>query len=216
MQSDKNKKNAKRPTIPEGDEEESSHGSGHTDSPSADGTEVGSIVASEGNGYHTPTTEHRSLQSEEQRLALALEECLGLAADDPDIAEAKERLLKSNFLSPDMFLDTATPDDTDAIDRQIGAYLGENLDVFENEYEATPNGGIDEEMGDTDYDPHGGIYSNVKYIEGEDAVGESTKLLASPDYKLRPSIFTAVASIADTESDSDRKDAEQASKPRSA
>lgn len=150
-------------------------------------------------------------------MALALEECLGLAADDPDIAEAKERLLKSNFLSPDIFVTPdSLKDDDDAIDRQIGAYLGEDLDVIddEDESEAVPDGEVDEEMGDIDYYPQGGIYSSVKYTEGEETVGEATKLLSSPDYKLRPSIFTAVASIADTESDSDRKDVEQGSKPR--
>lgn len=139
-------------------------------------------------------------------MALALEECLGLAAVDPDIMEAKDRLLRSNFLSPDMFVDSDTVDD-DAIDRQIGAFLGENDD----EFEAIPEGDADEEVSEKDYDPQGGIYSNVKYSEGEDAASETMKLLSSPDYKLRPSIFTTVASIANTEADGDREDVKQRS-----
>ncbi len=172
-----------------------------------DDIDVGTPVDLEDNGYHTPAIEHRSLQKEEQRLALALEECFGLAADDPDIAEAKERLLKSNFLSPDMFAVSDSFVDDDAIDKQIGAYLGESLDVSDaaDESEVFPDGEADEEVGDIDYFPQGGVYSNVKYVEDEEAAKETTSLLSSPDYKLRPSIFTTVASIAEPELESDRK-----------
>ena len=202
-------------SIPEGDEEHSRPGSEHTESPSVDDTDVDTPAEPNDNGYHTPSVDHRSLEKEEQRLALALEECLGLAADDPDIAEAKDRLLKSNFLSPDIFAAPDSSDDDDAIDRQIGAYLGENIDVIdeEDESESVAGGELDEEVGASDYYPQGGVYSNVKYIEDEEAARETTNLLSTPDYKLRPSIFTTVASIAEPESDSDRKDVEQGSTP---
>ena len=53
------------------------------------------------------------LSEDERKITRALEKSLGMAADDPDIAEAARRLLDSKILSPEFFQGEFSDDDDD-------------------------------------------------------------------------------------------------------
>ena len=188
----KKKKKPAEPTIPEGSE-----GTGSEDDEDSDSE------LTEDTGNTNGLSDYESQQRQEQMLAEAMEAALGAAGDDPDIAEAKERLLASKILSPDMF---DVDSDDDISDSDIGAYLA-NGDHADSESEEGSEEEIDEEIGqtgsDSPYDAQGGIYSSKTYQElhGE-TPSETTSLLGGTpqsSQKLRPSIFTTVASLAETE-----------------
>jgi hypothetical protein len=93
------------PTILEG----GSTGSGEEEEEAEDETSVATASTSATPIYNSSSSSDRIISveedytSDEKLVARALEESLGLAADDPDIAEAKQRLLASKVLSPKFF-----------------------------------------------------------------------------------------------------------------
>jgi hypothetical protein len=103
----KQKGNSKEPAIPEGTEE-------------GDESDVSVESSSEGTDTLSSNASYTNGHTEEQMIAKALEECLGLAGDDPDIAEATRRLLASKILSPEMF----ECEEDDNMDSAMGRYLG--------------------------------------------------------------------------------------------
>jgi hypothetical protein len=111
-------------------------------------------------------------------IAAALEDALGASADDPDIIEAKKRLLESKILSADFFDMTNAPryfsDDDDSI--RDGESSG---DLKDEDEEST----------------------------GVPLPTEATRLVRNDGTRfadiLRPSIFTTVASIADQDHQND-------------
>jgi len=86
---------------------------------------------------------------EEQMIAEALEESLGLAGEDPDIAEAKKRLLESKILSPEYFEGSLSPGEYS--DDLIGD-LYESYDEQEDDDEvvSSDDGESDESQRDED------------------------------------------------------------------
>lgn len=150
----KKKKSPEQATIPEGSEEDGE-----------DTTAAVSVSTSIANSEEFDT---------EAAVAKALEESLGAAGDDPDIIEAKQRLLDSKVLSADFF-------DTD----------DGNSSFSSDDAIVIARWGLEE------------VDSQVDGLDTERAVPtESTGLLfgvGSPSAALRPSIFTAVASIAENE-----------------
>ena len=194
----KRKKHSKEAAaIPEGNEDEESEG---TDAISD---------ADNLNG-----SEHESPQA---RIAHALEESLGLAGDDPDIAEAKQRLLDSDVLSPEMF---DVEDGNDASDEMMNCFLGERRrdsdddeGLGEDEEQGDPRELSDVESGEDQsppYDPYRGIYSDKAYKEGdalESSPNEQTRLICSadPSTPLRPSIFTTVSDLLGSDGDGEPK-----------
>ena len=165
----KKKQEFKQPTIPEGTDEDS------TD------------AASDATSFN----EHDA----ERAIAEALEDSLGSINDDPDIMEAKKRLLESNVLSPDYFdcreeTDAADEDKEPEAKERVRKRLlddsgEENWEEVGDETAAPKNGGVDHD---------------------EEVPTERTGLLSSPNdggssfmESLRPSIFTTVASIAEIE-----------------
>lgn len=123
----------------------------------------------------------------ERAVAEALEESLGLAADDPDIIEAKKRLLESKVLSPEFFDLTDAPpydlSDDDENDHGISAL------ERHQEISSVDRGTQEKEVSDVE----------TGTVQGPT---ETTRLVASDSGSsfadvLRPSIFTTVASIAE-------------------
>jgi hypothetical protein len=151
-------------------------------------------------------------EEERMMIANALEESLGSAGDDPDIVEAKKRLLESGVLSSDMF-------DFDENNDVSGSLMNECLEELDgvdlesaspSRGETASDDGADREgsrSSDSPYDAQMGIYSSSVYTEHEPT--ESTGLLfgASPTTALRPSIFTAVASFAEYDADEQHESA---------
>ena len=201
----KKKKKPAEPTIPEGNESDEGSGSQST----------GALSAATSEGFH----------EDEQMIANALEESLGICGDDPDIVEAKNRLLASNVLSPEMFEYSPSCDAADEIDNS-DSLIGEDVNELDagdldadvgstGEGATRSNDGEDDvEEGRTEssgspYDPHRGIYSDSVYTE-ETPASESTNLLGSPEptTPLRASIFTTVASIADDEENESKREHE--------
>jgi hypothetical protein len=114
----------------------------------------------------------------EDVIAAALEDALGASADDPDIIEAKKRLLESKILSADFFDMTNAPR------------------YFSDDDESFRHGEGRQEVLDAD-DESTGIPVPT----------ETTRLVrndgtTSSDI-LRPSIFTTVASFADQDHQDD-------------
>jgi hypothetical protein len=179
---------------------------------SAEGTDALSSNASDTNGCGR----HDEEQTQEQMIAKALEECLGLAGDDPDIAEAKRRLLASKILSPEMF----ECEEDEYIDNAMGRFLGHvsesgDESAADSDEEEDKKEEVDEELGgykDTDYDdetpydPHRGINSDRSFHEAEDVMPTESTGLLSPAQKLRPSIFTTIASLAEIEGESEKNE----------
>ena len=79
----------------------------------------------------------QGLSKEDRRITKALEKSLGLAADDPDIAEAARRLLDSKVLSPDFF-QTEMSDDEDMY-KLYGADTKSDDEGFDDDDEETDN-----------------------------------------------------------------------------
>lgn len=134
------------------------------------GVENGVGVEVESSVSVTTSVETNDDENEsEWALARALEESLGAAGDDPDIIEAKNRLLASKILSPDLFDD-------------------EDLSNFVSS--------SDDDDGDEE---KGRLASAQPEQRGDERPTESTALLvneASTEESLKPSIFTTVAAIA--------------------
>lgn len=138
-------------------------------------------------------SDDNTIEDAERAIAEALEESLGAVNDYPDIAEAKKRLLESNVLRPEFFepgVDHGSLDENDADDN------GENLKESEL-LAGTGNGNYQEYV------------KEVADVESSDSreeeeVCESTGLLfggtdSAVSELLRPSIFTTVASLAESE-----------------
>lgn len=116
----------------------------------------------------------------EDVIAAALEDALGASADDPDIIEAKKRLLESKILSPDFFDMTNAP-----------RYFSDDDEPFR--HGESSREGEDEDEGDEG--------------SGIPVPTETTHLVTNDGTRssdiLRPSIFTTVASIADQDHQDD-------------
>lgn len=199
----KKKKKSQEPTIQEEDEE------AHSTS-SSDDTD-GLSATTEGTNATATNDLRNKVVDQEHMVARALEESLGLAGDDPDIAEAKQRLLASKILSPDLF---EVPSSDEISESDIGAYLDDGSfesstdlkDSSVTEGNSTHEHDVDEELGkapESPYDPQMGIYSSKSFHEEDIGTpNENTGLLSQSSesaQKLRPSIFTTVASLAETE-----------------
>lgn len=173
--------------IPEGDEQQDYM---------ADASPCTQVTAN-GSDSHDDDTVAVSVSTSEEnpRLALAraLEESLGIAGDDPDIIEAKERLLASNILRPDFFDDLGDEGlgasfwkETDNIDSSIES---NHLACTSTPYVAT-GVGIGVNALDTPLQESSSDASDEDVDESHDI---------QEDEQLRPSIFTKVASIAESE-----------------
>lgn len=127
-------------------------------------------------------------------MAEALEESLGICGDDPDIIEAKKRLLESKVLSPSHF---------DVGEDNVNcSFDSEGYDFSENDGArgngTTPHrpnsdhqGGKEEEKSEN---------SNTDNDDGQ---------VPTETTPLRPSIFTAVASLAEREKKDDKDDPDE-------
>lgn len=166
----KKKEAAQPPTIPEASTEEDD-----------DDTEAVSVATSNAEEFDV-----------EKAVAEALEESLGICGDDPDIIEAKKRLLASKVLSPAHF----------DVGNANFAFSSSEDDEYEEEDESEcvdTTGAKDDGHKLTtprsrDAEQHGGVEEEK---EAEDDVPTETT-------PLRPSIFTTVASIAEKEEQADR------------
>lgn len=117
---------------------------------------------------------------------------MGAAGDDPDIIEAKKRLLACNVLSPEHFdigegnmnFTFSSDEDDDYVD------IPENEKVNEGAPCATPVHHRTEEQGGKE----------------EEEKTEKDDVEPTETTPLRPSIFTTVASLAEQEATAEKKD----------
>jgi Organic solute transporter Ostalpha len=160
-------------TIPEGDDESDANQTSDMIS------EASSANCCDGNG----DSEALNYEEEKGVIARALQESLGELADDPEIAEATQRLLDSKVLSPSFFEHHA--DSHNLHDINTNGTNGSRSIASE----------VDTRM-DMDVDA---------LIAELASPTEHTSLLSAshpPDFaspSLRPSIFTTIASIAESE-----------------
>ncbi len=185
------------PTIPEGNDESDDHQSSDMTSVassmnnnscnSKDGDNDDDNEEEVEDGVVANDTTHA--QDDSQAIARALQESLGELADDPEIAEATKRLLESKILTPaffDCINDNTMPNTMSNQAETNGTVVSgseplsaadSEIDAFLSEFTATPS-----------------------------RPTEQTSLLVSSSTttpSLRPSIFTTIASIAESE-DSDK------------
>jgi hypothetical protein len=158
-------------------------------------------------------------KTEEENLLRALNDSLGDDANDPEIAKATRRLLKSNVMSPAFFGSThnmqASPTTTDIENARRQLYGLHDDDEFDHEEEEEEE--TDEEEDDDDDDQNDAIDEKPGCSSSHDdsvnnhAPGASLQNDESPFMEaLRPSIFTTVASLAEM----DRRAAEQRNKSK--
>lgn len=144
-------------------------------------------------------------ENAEHALALALEQSLGAAGNDPDIIEAKRRLLESGILTADFFEHDSGSQQEESSDLDEDSDEVSDLD----EDESSTGSSVDEEADDEEEDRTSGpIPTAVEEtpFENEDrpplsvptTKAEESTTSASSDI-LRPSFFTTVASIAKEE-----------------
>lgn len=128
------------------------------------------------------SSHYHEMTEDDRYVARALGKSLGMAGDDPDIAEATRRLLESKVLSPEFFQDMEEGEDVDDDFDLLGVDM---------------NKSIDPELGGVGGEDDGGSYeevSSVEYLdveeEGEDVVagqetvertGENTDEIVSGD-----------------------------------
>lgn len=177
----KKKKKPTQPTIPEADVE--------------DGGSQGDLtaalsVATSGDEF-----------DEDEAVKRALEKSLGAVSDDPDIIEAKRRLLESKVLSPDFF---------ECGDNSSVGSFGSG-DEEETEHSAL--GDSSENHAEEEKIEEGLAHNEAQRVEDEDESDEGSE--ASPLLEhngssfaemLRPSIFTTVASIATSEKEARKRE----------
>ncbi|GKY93294.1 hypothetical protein MPSEU_000296900 [Mayamaea pseudoterrestris] len=202
----KKKKHLDNGSIPEGDERHDD------DLESSPGTHV-TANGSSSHDTQDDDTEAASVSTAEDnpRLALAraLEESLGIAGDDPDIIEAKERLLASNILRPDFFDNLG--------DHDFGASFWQEPDANEHNTDTDrkntlASGAItDADVEAITEPPHTPLHrssSDDSDDDGDDLSSTDSNpddLQASVE-PLRPSVFTKIASIAESEQQAARKE----------
>ena len=190
----KKKKKPAHPPIPEGDEEQVTE--------SDDSGATGYVAASTGDAGTAATvvsvasscSDDNTIEDTERAIAEALEESLGAVNDDPDIAEAKKRLLESNVLRPEFF----EPGDDHSRSLEDNDADGNGEREKTNESLAGAGNGNNQEHMKEMVD-----VENSDSREQEEA-RESTGLLfggtnSAVSELLRPSIFTTVASLAESE-----------------
>ena len=162
----------------------------------------------------TEATSH-DLFDEEKLVAEALEESLGLAGDDPDIVEAKKRLLESKVLSPEFFEGSMSPgeysDDLFSYDEKSDKSEESDLEQYEDQERYSEGNGDGNDERDIENglngDDNGRDASLSEVDESFDTaaqqVSTETTTLVSQDNSssltLRPSIWTSVASFAELE-----------------
>lgn len=195
----KKKKQPSHEPIPEGDEWQGDVG----DTPSTQATAYGS----DSHDSHDDDTVAVSVSTTEENpqlaLARALEESLGIAGDDPDIIEAKERLLASNILRPDFF------DDMD--DHGLNASFWQEPETGEHSLEydhynlpSSESVGVDIES--SAQPPHTPLHQPSSDEESEVSSDEVDELDRTDEQSLNPSVFTKLASsIAESERRAQRK-----------
>lgn len=177
--------------------------------------------------------------SDEKWVARALEESLGLAADDPDIAEAKQRLLASKVLSPKFFdysesssrcedEELLVKDDPVIREARHHLYSSDNLEETPSHGDLVGDSehGSSDQYGETAIEETETDNQEINKTEVDDGdneeepiVNEQTSLLFhSPEQGstfaevLRPSIFTTVASVAEMERQAEERSAKQKKK----
>lgn len=185
------------PTIPEGDDEGGDEGDGNNQTDAQ--TDTLSVAT-------TATDEI----DDERAVAEALQQSLGALGDDPDIAEAKQRLLDSKVLSPAFFdySENAEEDELDMDDPMIAEarrrlrmddYSDDDIDDLVSgcrkaNLKSSFNGSAISSLSDSAHD--------VAPTERTSLLSRSsTSAEPSP---LRPSIFTTVAYIAENEGNADK------------
>ena len=162
-------------SIPEGDDEsDANQTSDMMSEVSSANNDVDSNIDSEGLNY----------EEEKRVIARALQESLGELADDPEIAEATQRLLDSKVLSPSFFDHSVKSHNASDSITNVGT---NSVNDFDNRI---------------DMDVEALMAALASPTE------QTSLLYAShqPDFaspSLRPSIFTTVASIAESEQPND-------------
>jgi hypothetical protein len=196
----KGKKLSSHEVIPEGDEEQ--------DEP--DNSNVHHFAGSGSQDSRDDETVAASVSTIDENpqldIARALERSLGAAGEDPDIIEAKERLLASNILRAEFFEDLDENDFNESFWREPEP---ENSDSADEERTPTGNGETDREstVKDEDFFPSDDVpssdsrsgFSSVETEEDEQLPLQRRELYTTEHETLRPSIFTTVASIAESE-----------------
>ena len=134
------------------------------------------------------------LSEEDRRIALALEKSLGLAADDPDIADAARRLLDSKVLSPEFFQSILSEDYVS----QSESYVDMDDQDEEVSYEQGSEGSM--------YGSTGVGQIQTSQSHNSEAISEpletpsSQIIVAQPDFYSTPSGDTAADEIPHGES----------------
>ena len=206
----------RQPTIQEGDEGEEEEGEPMTYHANGDASDQSD------NDTHALTVDTRlSTGTEEDRLAYLLEKSLGAAADDPDIIEAKQRLLESGILSPEFFEGGSdsygeyseddlseshleqflSPSSRSSPQHDYGSVDHSDLEAGEGEPSAedpsryaTPDRTANaREVSNISADQDDSLQTQPSEIPSNEEVGSSFEEM------LRPSIFTTVATIAENE-----------------
>lgn len=156
---------------------------------------------SEGNHTEVLSVATTSDEDDERAVAEALQQSLGALGDDPDIAEAKRRLLESKVLSPDFFDYNDKNVENDLKDPGVAEACRRLLLGDYNDIEDLIVG----RKVDVESATRHNVSAQSKAAGDETCAAptERTSLLSHPFKQdvspLRPSIFTTVASMAEKE-----------------